>query len=196
MKRTYQDFIDFARAFEEQNYFEFHEQELQQPDPERPLYFYDATYRDESNYKTNVRIHFDGLAGVITWQITDGWEDAETEIKALYRQMFEKQRRRQLAVKDKDAERVYRVLQKLMLGIHKAEAGKIPFAAVFNDIPIRDCLPHHTILATTWHIDDIRDRFPKGTSDKKLFAELQRIERKLQDAAVSGGWDVIENEFE
>lgn len=195
MKQTYYDFIDFARAFEEQNCFDFNEQELQQPDPARPLFFYDATYRDESNYKTNVRIHFDGLAGVITWEIADSWEDADTEIEALYRQMFEKKHRQQLAEKDKDAERVYRVLMKLMESIHKAEAGKIPFAAVFNGIPLRDCLAQHTVLATTWSIDDLRDRFPKRTSNKKLFAELQRIERELNDAAVRGGWEVIENEF-
>jgi hypothetical protein len=195
MKRTYQEFIDFSRAFVEQNCFDFNEQELQQPDLALPLFVYDATYRDESNYKTNVRIHFDELAGVITWEIADGWEDADTEIEALYKQSFEKKHREQLANKDKDAERIYRVLQKLMAGIHKAEAGKIPFAAVFNDIPIRDCLPQHTVLATTWHIDDLRDRFPKGTSKKKLFTELQRIERGLNDEAVRGGWDVIENEF-
>ena len=195
MKRTYEDFIDFARAFEEQNCFDFNDQELQQPDPARPLFYYDATYRDESNYKTNVRIHFDGLAGVITWEIADGWEDAYTEIEELYRLQFENPRRQQLAKKDKDAERVYRVLQKLIEGIQKAESGKIPFAAVFNDIPIRDCLPQYTVLATTWHIDDLSDRFPEGTSKAKLFAELQRIERALNDAAVRSGWDVIENEF-
>ncbi|MGG2201861.1 hypothetical protein, partial [Paenibacillus validus] len=95
MKRTYQDFIDFARAFEEQNCFDFNEQELQQPDPARPLFFYDATYRDESNYKTNVRIYFDGLAGVITWEIADDWEDADTEIGTLYRLQFEKPNRQE-----------------------------------------------------------------------------------------------------
>lgn len=63
---------------------------MQQEDPEQPLYFYDATYRDESNYKTNVRIHFDGLAGEITWEIADGWEDAYTEIDELYQLQFKK----------------------------------------------------------------------------------------------------------
>lgn len=90
MKQTYQDFIDFSRAFEEQNCFEF-TGEIQQPDPERPLFFYDATYRDEGNYKTNVQIQFDGAAGVITWEIAGGWEDAEMEIRELYRQLFEKE---------------------------------------------------------------------------------------------------------
>lgn len=195
MKRTYQEFIDFVRAFEEQNNFDFNEQELQQEDPEQPLYFYDATYRDESNYKTNVRIHFDGLAGEITWEIADGWEDAYTEIDELYQLQFKKSHRQQLAKKDKDADRIYRVLEKLMEGIHKAEAGKIPFSAVFNGISIRDCLPQYTVLATTWNIDDLRDRYPKGTSDKMLFAELQRIEHRLTDAAVRSGREVIENEL-
>jgi hypothetical protein len=196
MKRTYQEFTAFARAFAEQNCFDFDETELQQqPDPVHPMFFYDATYRDESNYKTNVRIHFDGLAGVITWEVSDGWEDAESEIETLYRLQFEKPRRQLLADKDKDAARVYRVLQQLMEGIHKAEAGKIPFAAVFNGIPIRDCLPQYTVMATTWNIDDIRDRLPRGTSKEELYAELQRIERGLTDAAIRGGWDVIYNEF-
>lgn len=99
------------------------------------------------------------------------------------------------SVKDKDAERVYRVLEELLKGVKKAESGEIPFSAVFNNISIRDCLPPYTVLATTWHVDDIRDRFPEGTSDTELFAELQRIEVGLQEAAIRSGWEVIESEL-
>jgi len=98
-------------------------------------------------------------------------------------------------VKGNDAERVYGVLRKLLDGIQKAEKGEISFSEVFNAIPIRECVGQYTVLATTWHIDDIRDRFPEGTSEEKLFSELRRIEMCLQNAAVIAGFEVIEYEF-
>jgi hypothetical protein len=90
-------------------------------------------------------------------------------------------------MKDKDADRVYQVMKKLKIAIIKAEAGKIPFAAVFNNIPLRDCLPQYTILATTWHIEDIRPKFSAGISDHELFQKLLELEKTLNTIAVENG---------
>lgn len=96
MKRTYQDFIDFARTFEEQNHFDFSEAAIEQIESIHPIYAYDATYRDESNYKSNVRITYNGFTGAIEWNVAEGWQDAIDEIEALYEQMFEKHIEKQL----------------------------------------------------------------------------------------------------
>jgi hypothetical protein len=90
-----------------------------------------------------------------------------------------------------DRQRVYSVYRKLLGAILKAEASEISFAAVFNEIPIRDCLGQYTVLATTWHIEDIQDRYPKGTSDEELFQILLEQESALSDVAVSSGNDWI-----
>ncbi|MVP02151.1 hypothetical protein [Paenibacillus lutrae] len=192
MKFTYQDFIAFARAFEEQNCFDFCENEVRQADREEWLFFYDATFRDESNYKTNVCIQFNELSGEIGWDIGGGWDDAIREIEILYQQLFGKRLGYQLVERGEDADRVYSVLKTIMEGIHKAENGLIPFAAVFNGLRIRDCLPEHTVLGSTWHISEIRDKFPTGTTDKELFSELRNINGRLTDAAISSGREVIE----
>lgn len=84
---TYQDYVFFCKAFQEWNHFDFEEHDIQRQPGEPPTFSYDATFRDESNYKTNVRIMFDGT--VITWAIADGWEDAHEEISALYDSMME-----------------------------------------------------------------------------------------------------------
>ncbi|MGG3471640.1 hypothetical protein ABES02_29755 [Neobacillus pocheonensis] len=94
-----------------------------------------------------------------------------------------------------DRLRVYSVYRKLLEAIIKAEANEIPFAAVFNHIPIRDCLAQYTVLATAWHIDDIRDRYPKTTSDDELFQTLLEQEDALSNVAVSSGNDWIECEL-
>ncbi|PZM63712.1 hypothetical protein [Paenibacillus dendritiformis] len=81
MKHNYEDFIFFAQAFEEMNHFEFDENFIQQVGD---CYYYDATYRDNDNYKTNVRIQYNQIDGEITWEVNDGWEDAYQELKELY----------------------------------------------------------------------------------------------------------------
>ncbi len=90
MKRTYEEFIEFVKAFEEQNCFEFDEEVVEQPDPMLPVFSYDATFRDEANYKTSVLISFNGLVGEITWEVTAGWADAVNEIEVLYDNMFDR----------------------------------------------------------------------------------------------------------
>lgn len=82
MKNTYPDFINFVRTFEELNHFEFDEKEVQVLGDGQ--FFYDATYRDNDNYKTNVRIQFDAKGSEITWEVADGWEDAYQELEEIY----------------------------------------------------------------------------------------------------------------
>ncbi|RRJ54580.1 hypothetical protein EHV15_33760 [Paenibacillus oralis] len=84
---TYPDYVFFCKAFQEWNLFDFEESDIKQEPGETPSYTYDATFRDESNYKTNVVISFDGAA--ITWAIADGWEDAHEEINTLYDSMMQ-----------------------------------------------------------------------------------------------------------
>lgn len=79
---TYTDYVLFCRAFQQLNFFEFDEKDIQVQTGENPCYTYDATFRDESNYKTNVLIIFDGSA--ISWEVGDGWDDALAEISELY----------------------------------------------------------------------------------------------------------------
>ncbi|BFH18209.1 hypothetical protein J6TS7_29550 [Paenibacillus dendritiformis] len=86
MKNTYPDFIFFARTFEEMNHFEFDEKAVQVSGEDQ--YYYDATYRDNSNYKTNVRIQFDAKDGEITWEVADGWKDAYQELEDVYRSVM------------------------------------------------------------------------------------------------------------
>lgn len=98
----------------------------------------------------------------------------------------------QVQVKNHDAERVYRVVEKILEGVKQAEAGKIPFSAVFNNIPIRDMLPQYMIIPTTWHIDDLRDYVEGDVSDDELFEKLKSMERALREGAVQGGLEVIQ----
>ncbi|MCM3130214.1 MULTISPECIES: hypothetical protein [unclassified Paenibacillus] len=85
------------------------------------------------------------------------------------------------------------VWRKLTLSLVEVIQGKRDIETAFNVISIRDCLPQHTLLATTWHIDDIRKQFPFGTSDEELYQKLLGLESSLQNVAVSSGNDVIEN---
>ena len=57
-------------VFQQFNFFEFDEKDIQVQTEENPCYTYDATFRNESNYKTHVLIRFDGA--VISWEI-GGW---------------------------------------------------------------------------------------------------------------------------
>jgi len=83
VERTYQDFVLFAKTFEEYNCYEFDETSIVK---EGGMYYYEATFRDPSNYKTIVRISYDSLHGTISW-IT-GWDDASEEASRLYEYLF------------------------------------------------------------------------------------------------------------
>ncbi|MMZ52924.1 hypothetical protein D1872_147020 [compost metagenome] len=78
----YADFITFCKTFQEYNAFDFEESEVVQVSTEPPVYTYSAMFRDNSNYKTNVVITLDARG--ITWQIADGWEDANEELSTIY----------------------------------------------------------------------------------------------------------------
>lgn len=96
---------------------------------------------------------------------------------------------------DTDRSRVLHVYHQIRCAITEAEAGRIPFSAVFNHIAIRDCLPQYTVIATTWHIEDIRDRFPPSMPDDELFVILQEQARALENMAVRGGHEWFEWEL-
>lgn len=97
--------------------------------------------------------------------------------------------------RDNAKSNAYRVLSLLQDAIGQAEQGKRSWDAIFNDIPIRDCLAQYTVLATTWHIDDIRDRFPKNTTDEELFDTLRGLQNGLSNGAVLTGNDWFDYEL-
>ncbi|MBJ6361761.1 hypothetical protein ACFOQM_10740 [Paenibacillus sp. GCM10012307] len=190
MKISKEQFIQFVHAFEDQNQFEYDDTALLQPNENQIVYH--ATYRDESNYKSDVKFSLDVPSGEVNWEVAYGWNDAYEEIDALYHQMFGRSEMKDVLTNNNEAQHVYRVLMNLGLAVSKAEQGRIPFSSVFYSIPIRDCLPEHTILATTWHIDDIREYFPEDSSDDHLFEKLREMEKAITDASVAAGWEVIQ----
>ncbi|MEX1030280.1 MAG: hypothetical protein WDZ91_09605 [Paenibacillaceae bacterium] len=86
MGKSFQDYLKFCRRFQEQNEFEFNEHHLVKPTEDKAYHSYDATYRDDGNYKTNVELRYDGRA--ITWELEEGWHDAHVELSRLYCDIF------------------------------------------------------------------------------------------------------------
>jgi hypothetical protein len=190
VSRTFQDYLALCRRFQEQNDVEFDERIIVKPSGEKMYYSYNAAYRDDTNDKTSVEIRYDGWT--ITWDMEEGRDDPSDELNRLYVDMFGA--RRVARHTGNPADRVYKVLQQIVEGIQQAQAGVIGFAEVFNYVNIRDCLAQHTVLAATWHIDDIRDLFPMGTSDDELFQELMKMEAGLKETARRSGMDYIMNQ--
>ncbi|RRJ54698.1 hypothetical protein EHV15_34435 [Paenibacillus oralis] len=87
--------------------------------------------------------------------------------------------------------RAFRVWTKLTMALKDVILGQRDIEMAFNQIDIRDCLKQHTVLATTWHIDDIRDRYPFGTTDEELFDKLKSLESALSNVANISGNEVI-----
>jgi len=92
--------------------------------------------------------------------------------------------------------RAFAVWRKLTEALVEVIRGNRDVETAFNDIPIRDCLPQYTVLATTWSIDDLREYFPYGTPDEELYENLRKLEKRLANAAVLSGNEVIEDEFD
>ncbi|MNW32226.1 hypothetical protein D3C74_91660 [compost metagenome] len=84
MELTFQDFIQICTHFEAQNQAEFDRDRVQMSSFYPQKFFYDATFRDENNYKTFVRIHF--YKNKIEWDT--GWEDAHDAIFQLFEMLF------------------------------------------------------------------------------------------------------------
>ncbi|WP_268626969.1 hypothetical protein [Paenibacillus alvei] len=207
---SYNDFVIFVRAFQEMNSFVFEWAPIQQPDLQKKEFYCDALYRDEYNYKTNVQFHLNE-DGEVSWSVWDGWDDAEDEIEELFEGFIKwkwgKRDDRFTQLRDslitmpaqdevlhnQDPHKLYvmEVYKKLTDQIERAENGQISFSEVFNKFSGRDFLPQYTIVPTSWHIDDIRDRFPEGTSNEELMVELLKIERVLSESAKANGWEVI-----
>lgn len=87
MKLTYQNFLQFCSKFEELNEFEFEEESVQNSNDNPKECYYDATYRDECNYKSNVRIFF--LEGSVRWEVAAGWDEAYEELDRIYLEEFQ-----------------------------------------------------------------------------------------------------------
>jgi hypothetical protein len=100
------------------------------------------------------------------------------------------------AVAGTQTHRAFSVWRKLTQALLEVIQGTRDVETAFNNIPIRDCLPQHTILATTWSIDDLREHFPYGTSNEELYAKLLELENSFGNAAVTSGNDVIAYAFD
>lgn len=90
MELTFQDFIQICTHFEEQNHFEFDRDQVKISSSYPKCFYYDATYRDEHNYKTSVRIYFQD--NEIEWETP--WEDAHDQISELFDMLFPNQSER------------------------------------------------------------------------------------------------------
>jgi len=99
------------------------------------------------------------------------------------------------AVAEAQPHRAFRVWKRLTKALMEVVEGKRDVETAFNDIQIRDCLPQHTILATTWSIDDILEYFPYGTSNDEMYEKLQELEKNLNEVAVCYGHEVISDTF-
>lgn len=97
------------------------------------------------------------------------------------------------AVASTNNHRAFQVWAKLTMALKEVILGQRDIETAFNQIDIHDCVKQHTVIATTWHIDDIRGRYPFGTSDEELFDQLKSLESSLNNVAVISGQDVIED---
>lgn len=84
MEMQFQDFIDFCRRVEEKNQNEFDPNAIKTFSFNPNHFYYDATYRDEFNYKTNIRIYWEDSE--ISWETA--WSDADDDLTDLYSEMF------------------------------------------------------------------------------------------------------------
>lgn len=73
----------------------------------------------------------------------------------------------------------------------QAENGEMTYELALSKISTRDILPETECVATIWSIEDLRNKFPKGTPDSILISALGDLSGQLQDAAVIAGHDVI-----
>ncbi|MFB8378096.1 hypothetical protein [Paenibacillus taichungensis] len=190
MTLTYDQFIQFAQTFVDNNCFDFSPEEITETEP--GIFSYLTCYRDSSNFKSHVTIEFHQLAGELRWKVHEGWEEAYQELEDLEVELFGPTVLPG-GVGEPDRDRAYRVLQTIQNSIRAAEAGEIPFSQVFNRLDLRDCLPEHTVLATTWHIDDLDDELGcLNLSPDELFGHLQAM--GLDEAACRAGWECISYE--
>ncbi|TVX85545.1 hypothetical protein [Paenibacillus agilis] len=197
MKITYNDFIHFCRKFEEANEFEFNEENLIDFIDEKHYrhknakYMYDATYRNDNENKLAVTIYL-LEDDTIAWELLAHWYDAKEKLDQIYDSMFLiKEKQNQFDSLNNDREQVHQLLLQLEDYLQKADNGEMFHSDILSRIGLRKFIPKHTVLATTWHIDDIRDRFPSSTTDDALYDALSEIEAALSDAAVREGWEVI-----
>lgn len=91
--------------------------------------------------------------------------------------------------------RAYNVWRQLTQSLVEVIKENRDIETAFNAIAIRDCLPQHTILATTWEIEDLRDHSPYGTSDEELYGRLLEIGSTLANVAIVSGNDAIADTY-
>ena len=81
-----EQFVQFCKAFDETNAFDFDENAVEEIGPNK--YRYCTTYRDEHNYKSPVELRMED--GIVSWDVQFGWDDAYEEIEDLYWRMVRK----------------------------------------------------------------------------------------------------------
>jgi hypothetical protein len=87
--------------------------------------------------------------------------------------------------------RAFQVWTKLTMALKDVILGQRDIETAFDQIDIRDCTKQHMVLATTWHIDDIRNRYPFGTTNEELFDTLKSLENGLSNVATISGNELI-----
>lgn len=88
-------------------------------------------------------------------------------------------------------EKVLALQEKINSFVTKASDGEIPFESIYEHIQLREFLPETTVLATTWSIEDLREKFSEGTDDQDLIFALKDLSGALTLAAVISGQEVI-----
>lgn len=81
---NYEDFITFCKHFDDQNQYEFELEQIKELaglDGNPSGYQYTTTYRDNSNYKSEVVIRLDQQG--ITWEVIEGWDDAHELLRQI-----------------------------------------------------------------------------------------------------------------
>lgn len=68
------------------------------------------------------------------------------------------------------------------------EANKNEFTDVFVDVHA----PSDSIAPVVWSIEDVKNYFPKGTSDEFIESAFRKIEIQLKADMVERGWNTIE----
>ncbi|PDO09227.1 MAG: hypothetical protein BLM47_13770 [Candidatus Reconcilbacillus cellulovorans] len=86
IKFTREHFIEFCKAFDEANCFDFDEKSVEEIGPD--TYRYCSIYRDKDNYKSSVEFRLEN--GIVSWDVEYGWEDAYEEIQDIYRLIVRK----------------------------------------------------------------------------------------------------------
>lgn len=60
-----------------------------------------------------------------------------------------------------------------------------------NDLNAIVKAPEDSVASVCWSIEDIRNYFPKETSDETLLKALTRLKKGLEEQMTATGWEII-----